>query len=66
MQAYGELAFGFIPRSYLLPQQYWLWRSHLLAAGSPADRLWVLKANIHRCVGLCVQVLLLQLPLEDT
>ncbi|KAF6250579.1 hypothetical protein COO60DRAFT_1646502 [Scenedesmus sp. NREL 46B-D3] len=52
--AYGEAAFGFIPRSYLLPQQYWLWRSHLLASGSPADAKWVLKANIHRGKGVSV------------
>ncbi|WIA21519.1 hypothetical protein OEZ85_000720 [Tetradesmus obliquus] len=50
-QAYGEAAFGYIPRSYLLPQQYWLWRSHLLASGSPDDAKWVLKANIHRGKG---------------
>lgn len=58
-QAYGELAFNYIPRSYLIPQQYWLWRSYLLATASPPDRKWVLKANIHRrvcviCVCLCV------------
>jgi hypothetical protein len=55
VQAYGELAFDHIPRSYLLPGQYWVWRSHLLASDSPADKKWVLKANIHRCVVLwCV------------
>uniref|UniRef100_A0A383WF20 Tubulin--tyrosine ligase-like protein 5 n=1 Tax=Tetradesmus obliquus TaxID=3088 RepID=A0A383WF20_TETOB len=53
-QAYGEAAFGYIPRSYLLPQQYWLWRSHLLASGSPDDAKWVLKANIHRGKGVSV------------
>lgn len=47
-QAYGELAFNFIPRSYIIPEQYWLWRSYLLASASPPDRKWVLKANIHR------------------
>jgi hypothetical protein len=49
LQAYGEAAFSYIPRSYLLPQQYWLWRGHLLASKSPADAKWVIKANIHRC-----------------
>jgi hypothetical protein len=29
-QAYGELAFGHIPRSYILPEQYWVWRGHML------------------------------------
>ena len=29
-RAFGELAFGYIPRSYALPEQYWIWRSHLL------------------------------------
>lgn len=28
---YGELAFGaIIPRSYLLPSQYWMWRGWLV------------------------------------
>jgi hypothetical protein len=58
LQAYGELAFNHIPRSYLIPEQYWLWRNHLLESGSPEDRKWVLKANIHRYAKL--HVLLLQ------
>ena len=37
-RAFGELAFGYIPRSYALPEQYWIWRSHLL----------VLKAHLRR------------------
>jgi hypothetical protein len=32
-QAYGELAFGHIPRSYVLPEQYWLWRNHIEQVG---------------------------------
>jgi hypothetical protein len=49
-QAYGEAAFDHMPRSYLIPQQYWVWRSHLAATGSPPHTRWVLKANVHRCV----------------
>jgi hypothetical protein len=28
--AYGEHAFDFAPRGYLLPEQYWLWRNAIL------------------------------------
>eukprot|EP00879_Flechtneria_rotunda_P016502 GHRR01017270.1.p1 GENE.GHRR01017270.1~~GHRR01017270.1.p1 ORF type:complete len:910 (+),score=306.65 GHRR01017270.1:263-2992(+) len=53
-QAYGEAAFHYIPRTYLVPEQYWLWRSYLLATNSPPDSKWVLKANVHRGKGVAV------------
>ncbi|GBF95305.1 hypothetical protein Rsub_08336 [Raphidocelis subcapitata] len=53
-RAYGELAFGHIPRSYALPEQYWLWRNHIEQARSPATAKWVLKANVHRGKGVSV------------
>ncbi|KAI8476030.1 MAG: hypothetical protein J3K34DRAFT_516940 [Monoraphidium minutum] len=53
-EAYGEGAFGFIPRSYLLPEQYWVWRSHMAQAGPAPGAKWVLKANLHRGKGVSV------------
>ncbi len=29
-EAYGEHAFDFAPRGYLLPEQYWVWRNAIL------------------------------------
>jgi hypothetical protein len=63
--AYGERAFGHIPRSYALPEQYWMWRRHLAAldAAAPGSNSgssdggglkWVLKANVHRGKGVRV------------
>ncbi|KXZ45431.1 hypothetical protein GPECTOR_55g337 [Gonium pectorale] len=53
-EAYGEAAFEFIPRSYMLPSQYWVWRSWTQAARSPPELPWVLKANEHRGRGVRV------------
>ncbi|KAG2498580.1 hypothetical protein HYH03_003331 [Edaphochlamys debaryana] len=53
-EAYGEAAFDFIPRSYQLPSQYWVWRSWTLTTHSPSDLPWVLKANEHRGRGVRV------------
>ncbi|KAG2446963.1 hypothetical protein HYH02_008117 [Chlamydomonas schloesseri] len=53
-EAYGEAAFAYIPRSYMLPGQYWTWRSWTQHAGSPRDLPWVLKANEHRGRGVRV------------
>eukprot|EP00775_Hariotina_reticulata_P003824 gene3824-4082_t len=53
-QAYGEAAFNYIPRSYLLPEQYWLWRNNIKASSFPPDTKWVLKANMHRGQGVSV------------
>lgn len=54
IQAYGESAFTYIPPTYLIPEQYWLWRNALLDTGSPPDSKWVLKANVHRGKGVQV------------
>ncbi|EFJ46264.1 hypothetical protein VOLCADRAFT_93371 [Volvox carteri f. nagariensis] len=53
-EAYGEAAFDFIPRSYMLPSQYWIWRSWTQLSASPSDLPWVLKANDHRGRGVRV------------
>ncbi|KAG2432255.1 hypothetical protein HXX76_009173 [Chlamydomonas incerta] len=53
-EAYGEAAFAYIPRSYMLPGQYWTWRAWTQTAASPADLPWVLKANEHRGRGVRV------------
>ncbi|GFR45039.1 hypothetical protein Agub_g6409 [Astrephomene gubernaculifera] len=53
-EAYGEAAFDFIPRSYMLPTQYWIWRAWTQHSSSPADLPWVLKANEHRGRGVRV------------
>ncbi|KAK9818821.1 hypothetical protein WJX74_005844 [Apatococcus lobatus] len=54
--AYGEGAFSIIPRTYLLPEEYWRWRL-VLQAQTPKEQqpFWVLKASTHRGTG--VQVL---------
>eukprot|EP00198_Chlamydomonas_reinhardtii_P010170 XP_001699507.1 predicted protein [Chlamydomonas reinhardtii] len=54
LEAYGEAAFAYIPRSYMLPGQYWTWRAWTQHALSPADLPWVLKANEHRGRGVSV------------
>jgi hypothetical protein len=38
--AYGERAFGFSPRSYLLPEQYWVWRNAILNNDWADTKLW--------------------------
>ncbi|GLC35121.1 Tubulin polyglutamylase ttll5 [Pleodorina starrii] len=53
-EAYGEAAFEYIPRSYMLPSQYWVWRSWTQRSGSPPGLPWVLKANDHRGRGVRV------------
>jgi hypothetical protein len=52
--AYGEHAFDFTPRGYLLPQQYRLWRSAIARHGWGEDKLWVLKRNMHQGKGVAV------------
>jgi hypothetical protein len=53
-EAYGEAAFEYFPRSYVLPSQYWVWRSWTQRTGSPNDLPWVLKRNDHRGRGVKV------------
>ncbi|KAK9865549.1 hypothetical protein WJX84_007461 [Apatococcus fuscideae] len=54
--AYGEGAFAVIPRTYLLPEEYWRWRLAIQSQASQAKQpFWVLKASTHRGTG--VQVL---------
>ncbi len=53
-EAYGEGAFAYVPRSYLLPGQYWVWRSWAAQSGLPPELPWVLKANEHRGRGVRV------------
>ncbi|GIL96200.1 hypothetical protein Vretimale_2070 [Volvox reticuliferus] len=53
-EAYGEAAFDYIPRSYMLPSQYWVWRSWTQRSSSPPEVPWVLKANDHRGRGVRV------------
>lgn len=53
-EAYGEAAFLIMPRSYRVPEQYWTWRSFLMASNSPEDTKWVLKADKHQGKGVRV------------
>jgi hypothetical protein len=53
-EVYGEHAFEFSPRGYLLPQQYSLWRSAIAKHGWDDSKLWVLKRNMHQGKGVAV------------
>lgn len=53
-QHYGEGAFNFIPRSWLLPDQYWHWRLWAESQGKGPNHMWVLKQDVHRGKGVHV------------
>lgn len=53
--AYGDAAWGIVPRSFRLPQQYAELAAHLKQEqGSGQGSLWVLKEDVHRGKGVGV------------